>query len=812
MNGLLQDLRFTLRQWLRRPALPAVVALTLALGIGANTAIFSVVDSVLLRPLPYGEADRLVSIYSQFPGLGFDRFWISPPEYDELRRWSQSLDEVGAYRTGAASLTGGDRPQRVRAARLTATLFDVLGVSPAEGRTFTAEEDLPDSAPVAVLSHRIFEESFGGDRSLLGATVEIDGLTTTVLGVMPPEFDLDDEEVDVWLPLAVDLSDQGRRGNHFLNLVGRLSDEASLEAASLEVDGLVARWSEEIPDTHVPSPDRHPLVVRSLKEMRVGAARPALKLLTWAVGLVLLIACANVANLLLARAEARQREIAVRTAIGVSQARLIRQFLTESVMLALLGGLLGVGLAFGGLRAVLAANPEGVARAGEIGIDGRTLAFTAILALVTGLIFGLAPALHSRGGMLSSLLKEGARATAGRGRLALRRGMVIAEVALASLLVIGAGLLMRSFWNLSSTDPGFDASSALTFQLSLPASDYPETTQIDGFLGRLLEDLSGLPGTSGTAAMTGLPPVRDMDANDTRFEGVAPPPDGPPQNIDYYQTVTDGYLEAMRIPLIEGRPFARADAGGDAPVVLVNETLAKVFWPGESPIGKRVMPSGTDTWFTVVGLVGDVHQGGLDQEIGTELYFFAPQVLAQGFPLRTFNLVVRSSVAPLELATPVREAVARIDPTLPVASIAPLERVVSGSVAGPRFLTLLVGVFATAALLLAAVGTYGVMSYAVEERRHEMGVRLALGARGGSVLRLVLGQGLALTSIGLLVGVAGAFALQRLLASHLHGVTATDPTTFLSVAAILVFVALAASLLPALRAAWVDPIETLRQD
>jgi len=823
MRHLLQDLRYAARHWIRKPGFALVVVITLALGIGANAAIFSVVDAVLLKPLPYQQPERLVRIYSQFPTLGFDRFWISPPEYLELHEWAQSYAEIGGYAVTTENVAGGELPMRARTAYVTASLWRVLGAEASEGRVFTDDEDGPGADPVVVLSQGFWQRVFGADRDLIGETIEVDGQTRTVVGVVPPEVDLEDAGVEVWLPLALDPANPGGRGSHFLSLLGRLGEGVPLAQARDEMQALLVRWDEEIGNdsTHAPDPKNHAFRIEPLKEEMVGEVRPAMLLLLVAVGLVLLIACANVANLLLARAEARQREIAIRTALGAGHGRLVRQFLTESVALALVGGLLGLGFAFWGLKTLVAAYPESVPRIGGIELDLRVLAFTLGASLLTGLVFGLAPALHARTRAFFHALREGGRSTAGRTRQWLRRGLVVAEVALAAVLVVGAGLLLKSFWTLTRVDPGFEPGGVLTFQIELPQSAYPEPERVASFYDRLIAELEGLPGIESAAAASGLPPLRRVNANTTQFESVPQDPDGPPHNVDYYQFVSPGYLATLDIPVIEGRGFAETDAAGGNPVVLINKTMADTFWPGQSPIGQRLRRGWfpdteefTEPWHTIVGVVADVKQGGMDQGVGTELYFLHRQVPAatrQSGP-RTLNLLVRTAGDPITLASTVRAAVARLDPALPVAEVRPMETVVSDSMVRRRFLSLLVGLFAALALVLAAVGTYGVLSYAVEQRRYEMGVRMALGAKGSNVLLLVLRQGMGLVMIGLAVGVLAAFLLRKLLASQLYGIEPTDPGTYAAVAAVLVAVALVACLVPASRAMRTDPLMALKTE
>lgn len=818
MRSLLQDLQYAGRLLVRSPAFTLLTVLTLALGIGANAAIFSVVDGVLLTPLPYRLPDRLMAVYSQFPGLGFDKFWVSAPEYLEFRRWNTSFQDVGAYVTGEVNVEGRDQPLRVRAAAATASLFSTLAVDPVLGRAFTQAEDLPNAEKTVVLSHGLWKRAFAGDRGVLGKRVIIDGEPRTILGVMPPSFDIGGQRIEVWAPLALDPASPGNRGGHFLYLVGRLKPGATLASSRSELEGLIARWQREFPGNHAPHPENHRLVIKPLLEDLVGDVRSRVVVMAVAVGLVLLIACLNVANLLLARAEGRQREIAIRTALGAARGRLLRQFLTESVLLALCGGGLGLLLAVWGVKAIVALNAASIPRVEAIGVDVRAVAFTLGISLLTGLLFGLAPALHVRGAAFFTSLKEGsARSTANRVSQWFRRSLVVVEITLATLLVIGAGLLLKSFWMLQQVNPGFQAEGLLTFRVALPDATYPEDQKVIAFWRDLTVRLASLPGVEGAAAMTGLPPKRDVNANDTEFEGVPAPPEGPIQNVDYWQFVTRDYFKTMKIPLVAGRYFEPTDAAGTPGVVVVNETLAKVFWPGQSPIGRRLRAPGPDDapppWLTVVGVVADVKQGGLDQKTGTELYFLQDQTAeAAGFSADTMNVVVRTSSDPLALADMVRQEVRRMDPALPLAGLRPMTTVLFEAVASPRLLMVLVMLFAAVALVLAAIGTYGVLSYAVQQRTREIGIRMALGAQVGQVLRMILRQGAVLVGIGLALGVLGALALQKVLASLLFGVAPTDPLTFGLVIVLLALVAFLACWWPARRAARVSPLVALRYE
>jgi len=805
------DLRYAFRQIVKHPGFTAVVVLTLALGIGANSAIFSVVNGVLLRPLPYQEPDRLVYIYSQFPTLGFDEFWVSPPEYRDLQERAHSFQSIGAWRTGRVNVAGTESPVRVTAAITTAEFFTTMGVSPVVGRPFGTEEDQPDGPAVAVISHGLWQRVFGGDRNLVGRRVEIDGAPTTITGVMPEDFDIEDAGVDVWVPASIGLHPTNR-SSHYLRLVGRLAPGVTLDGARAEMQTLVAGWREATPDGHVPSPDGHPITMRSLREQLTGGVRAALLLLLGAVGLVLLIAVANVGNLLLAKSEGRRREVAVRAAIGAGRGRLIRQFLTESLVLAALGGALGLFIGYVGLPVLLATSPDSLPRLGEIGLDLRVVLFTAGVSILAGLLFGLAPLLHlSVQAMPSSLKEGGRRSTAAPGRQRLRRGLVVAEIGLAVVLTIGAGLLIRSLATLQRVDPGFDPRGLLTFQVYLPDSRYPDASTAGAFYASLLQRIEAMPGVRSATAMSGLPPLRDVNANDTEFEGVERTPDRP-FNVDYYQTIQGDYFETMGIPVVEGRGFELGDDATGTPVALVNETLAKRYYPDQSALGRRIRPGGAPMWLTIVGVVKDVKQGGLAEATGTELYFNNPQVAAAGVAQRTMNIVTRTSLPPLTLAGAVRTAVRDLDPSLPLAHMQTMEQNIVETIQRPRFITLLLGIFAVLALTLAAVGTYGVLSYTVAERTHEIGIRMAMGARTSNVLRMVMTSGLVLAGAGLVLGVLGAIAVTRLMQSLLFGVSATDVTTFVIAPIVLALVAVTACVIPAHRATRVEPVVALRDE
>jgi putative ABC transport system permease protein len=821
MDGLLRDVRHAARNLARSPGFAIVTILTLALGIGANTAIFSVVNAVILRPLGYPRPERLIYISSQFPALGFDQFWVSAPEYLEFQERTRAFSVIGAFTTGQANLTAPDRPRRVNSASGTADLFRTLGVNPLHGRTFDVAETRPNSAVVAMLSYELWQSAFGGSTQTVGSQVDINGRRRTIVGIMPPRFDVADAKAEVWLPLVIDPANRQGRGGHFLYLLGRLNDGVTLDAAKAELETLLAGWPSSIAvpanttGVHTPDTKNHRLRLDPLQAQIVGGARTAVLVLQGAVVFVLLIACANLANLLLARAESRHKEFAVRTALGAGRGRLLGQFMVEGCLLSFAGAALGLGVALFGLRALIAAYPDSLPRSADITLDLGVLAFTLVIGLATGVIFGLAPLVHLRPDATSLALKEGGqRTTAGAGRNRVRRALVAGEVALAVALVIGAGLLLRTVLNLSHVDSGFNRGRLVTFAISLPAATYSNPNQIRTFYERLLERLSSTGGVQTVAAMSGLPPLRQVNANDTDIEGYQAPPGGPFENVDYYQTVTTGYVETMGIPVVEGRAFQRTDA--QAATVMINQTMARTFYKGQSPVGRRVKPSGpaNTPWFTIVGVLKDVKQGGVDKRTGTELYFNLEQLANTrgNFNPGTMNVVLRTPLTPESLAPQIHRAVTELDPALPVVKLQSMDDVFAESIGRPRLLAQLLGIFAGLAILLAAIGSYGVLAYMVAERRREIGIRMALGADRGSVLRMVLSQGLGLTLVGVVCGLVVAFAMNRVLASLLFGVRPSDPATIGGVVALIATVALVACYLPARSATRVDPMIVLREE
>ena len=841
-ENIRQDVRLAFRGLLRAPAFAIITILTLALGIGANTAIFSIVNGVILRPLGYPQPEQLMYLTTQFTAFGFDQFWVSPPEYFEFRELNQSFSSVGAYTTGEANLSAGDRPMRVRTASVDAELLQALGVQPLAGRLFAkGETDLvPPPNPtgpvpppaICILSYELWQTAFGGQPNIVGQMVEINGFRREVIGVMPPGADVMDNRTEMWLPIALNPNNRQNRGSHFLYLVGRLKDGVTPEMAKAELNSLIASWGERTGQkNHVFQPlpktaeerktnSGHILQMHPVQEQIVGGASRAIWVLQAAVAFVLLIACANLANLLLARAETRHREFAVRTALGAGRGRLVRQFMTEGILLSIAGGALGLILARVGVQALIRAYPTSLPRTAEVAVDPLVLIFTLGVSVLTGVVFGLAPLMHTRVKMLAASLKEGgAKGATGAARHHIRRGLVMVEVALAVMLVIGAGLLIRTVYNLSAIDAGFERSRLVTFQMQLPTVNYPQPAQRAAFYQRLLEKLRGVAGVQGASAMSGLPPNRPLNANDTDIGNYTAPPEGPFENVDYYQSVMTDYFETMGIPIVKGRSFQPSDVAS-GPVVIVNETLVNTFWKDRDPIGQTLKPGlapfAQVPDFRVIGVAKDVKQGGVDKKTGTELYVLIDQTAVAPPPINnaptTLNIVLRTTLPAASLRPTIEGIVREADRTVPIVRLRDMNGVFEESIRRPRLLAQLLGGFAALALLLAAIGTYGVLSYMVAERRREIGIRMALGADQGNVLSEVMKQGLTLTTIGIVAGLAGAFGLNRLIASLLFGVQPTDVPTMVGVVATITLVAAVACWLPAWRASRVDPNVVLRDD
>jgi len=816
MQTFLQDLKYALRMLRKNPAFTAVAILTLAVGIGANSAIFSVVNSVLLRALPYRNPGQLVRVYSEFPTMQLQKFWLSAPELLDIQREAKSWEAIGAWAPGGQNVGTESEPLRVTSAGITRSLIDVLGVQPERGRNFTEEEDRNGGPRVAIISHGLWQKGFGGASDIIGKQIQVNSATTTVVGVMPANFAFppgSNDQVEILLPFQFDPANPGNRGGHFLSVIGRLKPGVTIDQAMSEMTSLMAGWRGEGRAQHLLNPQGHPVVMLGLHEDVVGSARKAVWLLMAAVGFVLLIACVNVANLLLARAESRHREFAVRLALGAGLKRMVRQFVAEGFVLVLIASILGVALAFAGLKVLLLFAPDSVPRTEEIGVGLPVLAFTIAVAIIAVFLFGLAPlAQVSERNLANWIRGAGQRAIRGGGQ-ALRKGLVVTEIALAVILVIGSGLMIRAFWKLQQVNTGFDPAGVVSFSLNLPTVKYNNDQRLQ-FVNALEQRLSSLPGVAGVSIASGLPPLRRINANDTEIEGYQPTPDGPAQNVDYWNVVGNDYFKTMKIRLLEGRTFEPQDENPNAmPVVIVNQALAKRFWKG-SPVGRRVNPAFQDPkiWCTIVGVVEDTKNAGMDKPAGPELYFQVKQVAKNGFLGSNVNFVVRGSTDSTSLEGSIRNAVRELDTTLPVYNLRSMDELVSRSMVQPRFLALLLATFSGIALFLAAIGIYGVMAYSVAQRTQEIGVRMALGARPLHVLRLVLGQSLGMLLVGVVIGLAGAFALTRLMRTLLFEITATDPVTYVSVIGILAVVALLACYIPARRAAKVDPLIALRYE
>jgi putative ABC transport system permease protein len=812
MGTLWQDARYGARMLRRQPAFTAVAVVALALGVGANTAIFSVVNAVLLRPFPFREQERIVGVWEATES--HNRIEVSPGNFADWRRHAtDTFEQMAVLNPWSANLAGDGAPERLQGFQVSPSFFPMLGVEPVLGRTFTAEEEQPGRDSVVVISHGLWQRRFAGDASVLNRALNINGRAYTVVGVMPPDFQLH-RRAELWSPFAPDERTLSNRIPHYLIVYARLRANVTPEQARASMRALAGNIARENPQTNAGWSAN----VVPLREQAVGDVETPLLLLLGAVGFVLLIACANVANLLLARAASRSKEIAIRTALGAGRLRIVRQLLTESVLLALAGGLLGLLLAAWGVDLLVANLPSGAAfslpRAEQIGIDSRVLAFTLLVSLLTGLVFGLAPALHATKTDLGGGLKEGGRTSgAGAPGRRLRSALVVAEVALSVVLLVGAGLLVRSIVGLMRVDPGFDGEGVMTMRLTLPRPKYAEDAKATAFLDQVLERVKGLPGVESAGATSQLP-LGGSNAS-TSFQIDGQPPLAPSERPGAAQrVVSPDFFRTLRIPVVEGRAFTEGDDANAPRAVVVSQMLAQKFFPGGSAVGRRIRSgAGDGQLYTIVGVVGDVKHFGLKREPEPTLYF-----THKTDPGRSMVLTVRASEAGLaeSLAPLMRREVLAVDPDQPVFDVRTAREAVAQSVSLERAVAFLLSVFAAVAMLMAAVGIFGVMSYAVTQRTQEIGVRMALGAQRGDILRLFLRHGLALALVGAGVGLAGAFALMRVLGSLvaglLYGVSAADPLTYAGVALALVCVALAACYVPARRATKVDPMQALRYE
>ena len=799
MDHLIKDIRFGFRNLLRRPAFAAVALITLALGIGANTAIFSVVDAVLLRPLPFKDSQQVVMVWNKgVEAAGGDR---TPLAYADLLDWraqNRSFESIGAYQPTQINYSGGNVPEQLRGASVTANFLSILGVPVQLGRDFTVEDEKPGTTRSALISDHFWRTRFNADPSVVGRSVTLSGVTGTIVGVLPPDLNFPARETDILT--AMQPNQPSRRGPYFLTGIARLKPGVKLEEARAETQTIKSSFDQ----------GNFTFNILSVNEFIFGDVRLALTVLLISVTLVLLIATVNVANLTLVRAESRIKEMSIRAALGASRGRLIAQSLTESLLLALVGGGLGLLLAFVGTGLFVKLAPEGLPRMDQVGIDARVLAWTTLVSVFSGLVFGLAPAWRSSRLDLNEALKDGGRSTAqGAGKQRWRQLLVVTELALAVMLVTGAGLLVKSLWRLQTVDLGVNTDRVLTMQFVLRGQRYAQPPQARDFYARLVEQTQNLPGVRAAAVSNCLPPDFHDFSSDFAIEGQDPAQDRE-QRVAYFVRVSPDYFQAFQIPLINGRLFNQSDTADSTAVALINKTFARRFFQGVDPIGKRIN-LGTlqeHDWNQVVGVVDDVKYNGLAEDVQPAIYQPAAQTASWGM-----SLIVKTDLAdPLSLTPAIREKVRQIDPELPIANVKTLEDRVDVAMGESRFRTTLITLFAVVALVLACIGVYGVISYSVTRRTHEFGVRVALGAQQADVMKMVLRQGLVFAVVGVTLGLAGASALTRLFSTLLFRVSANDPLTFASVAAVIIAVAFIACYIPARRATKVDPLVALRNE
>ena len=825
MGSLWLDVRYALRMMAKSPGLTAVLAVTLALGIGASTTIFSVVNSVVLKPLPYDEPDRLARVYTEVHGnLSLREFPLSAPEAGELMRDCRSCESVGVWARGTASISGGDRPVRVDATFGSHTLLPTLGVEPLMGRFFDKTEDRPGDYTVMLIGYNLWQRAFNGDPDIIGKQVRMDAMPVTIIGVMPKGFDFIDQS-EAWLPANLDYASP-RRASHNYHVVVRLKDGVSLEAFREELKALPAAWrslhlkptaGQEV-DMHLIGGE-HPMVAVAFQANLVGSLATTLWLLQAAVLFVLLIAIVNIANLMLARAETRNREVAVRHALGASRRRLVRQFVTESLLLGLLGGGLGILVAVWAVDGVTTLIPSSAPRASEIALDGRAVAFAVGCSVLAALLFGLAPILHAKKTDIHSSLKDGGnRMTGSRAQLRARRALVIAEIALAVLLVVGCTVMVRSFLRLQQVDLGFDPDNVLVFGVEFPPKAYPKATP-DVALRRLEERVRALPGVKGATLVWGLPPYRKNNANDIGFPGRTPNPAGPAWNVDYWQFVGTNAFETMGMRVVKGRAIDARDTAEAPGVVMINETFAKKIFPGEDPIGQRVNLYDERHEQTVIGVVADYKHAGVDKPVGTEVIvaqYQWPKFDLAGDSNPSTNVFVRTEGDPRALIPAIHRVMKEIDPTVPAFQLRTMDEVMWEAVARPRFLTFLLTSFAGLALLLAAVGIYGVMAHTVAQRTHEIGLRVALGAQPAQVRALVLRQASILVAAGVGLGLGFAVILELALGDALarlfYGERLAQPLLLGAVALAVTVAAMLATWIPVRRAPRVQPTVALRSE
>ena len=812
METLLSDLRFGIRMLFKNPVFTAVCVIALALGIGANTAIFSVVNAILLRPLPFKDADRLVMVWEHSYKTGNDRNVASPADFLDWRAQNQVFELMGAgvdYPGLKVNLTGFGEPQDLQMQLATADLFNVLGTNAEIGRTFTSEESAPNGPTAVVISHRMWQSIFNGDRAIIGKSIRLSDTDYTVVGVMPPSFQFGQTKPDLWLPLNINPAINYRqRSGRYLIVAARLKPGVTASQAQAQMTTIAKNLEQQYPQFN----SKWGVNIVSLYEQIVGNVRPALLLLLGTVLLVLLIACANVANLLLARSTVRQKEIAVRTAMGASRWRIIRQLLTESIVLSFIGGIAGLLLAMWGIKVLVSLSPDNIPRLQNVGIEPRVLLFTLGVSLLTGVIFGLAPALENSRSNINETLRDGGRGTTGSRRSRVIRGsFVVIETAVALILLICSGLMIKSFVNLQSTKSGINPENVLTMRISLPQSRYGSNDRLVEFFRDMDQRLESIPGVESAGAISFLPFAGSGSATGFTIVG-RPEPAAGDQPVTGVSVIESHYFRAMGIPLIKGRELSANDAGDASRVLLINETLARKYFANEDPIGKRLVISwdrreGSEE---IVGVVGDVHETDLSTEVKPMIYWPSPRT-----PYNTMSIAIRTNGNPMNFVSAVKAKVHEKDADLPLADLKPMEDWLTNSVARARFNTQLLTIFAAVALILAGVGIYGVMAYSVTQRTQELGIRMALGAQQGEAIKLVIGQAMTLAVTGVVIGLVVAFGLGKLLTSFsslLFNVKATDPLTYIQMAVTLLVIALLASFFPARRATKVDPMIALRSE
>jgi predicted permease len=824
MSALMQDLRYGVRGFVRTPGFTLAALVSVALGIGANSSIFSVASALLLRPLPYEDADRLVILWNRSPGLGITEDWFSAAQYVDIKTGHSGFEQLAIAIGANSNLTGDGEPERIGTIRASANLLRMLGARAEQGRLFDTADDQPAAAAVVVLSHGIWVRRYGGDPDAIGRSLTLNGQPYQIVGALPASFSLPREvmptlggaeDAEVLLPLPLDQNAAQTRNREDYNIIGKLKRGVSVAGAQAEMDLITARLRRDHPDFYPPSGGLT-FGIFPLQEQVVGGARRSILILLASVGCVLLIACANVGNLLLSRALGRQKEIAVRAALGASRGRIVRQLFSESILLGLAGGVLGLMLSFWSIKWIHVLGTRAVPRLREVSLNADVVLFTLVVSIASGILFGLAPALRVSRVGLHEHLKEIGRgltdsgAVWGRGRN-MRRLLVVSEVSLSVILLIAAGLLVRSFVHLQNVHPGFDPRGTLTLELTMSGRKYNDAQTVLQTYRQLWERLARLPGVTAAGGVSALPLSQMFAWGPIEVEGRVPPPGERFVNVDQ-RIVAGRYFEAMEIPLREGRLFNEQDTRTAPRVVIVDEFMARQIWPNDRPMGKRLRTGGIDAnpntpWMTVVGVVGRVRQYTLDSESRIAMYLPHTQ-----FPTRALNLVVRSAVDPQSLTSAARKEIRELDLDLPVYGVRTMEERVQESLAQRRFSTMLLALFAAIALGLAAVGIYGVMTYLVSQGTRELGIRLALGASSRSILMLVVRQGMTVAVVGLFIGLAGALALTRFMKSLLFDVKASDLLTFASIAALLTSVALLASYVPARRAARIDPIESLRSE